>query len=33
MFACVYMHGLEVLNSLGDGLIGDCEPPDVDAVS
>lgn len=33
MFACAYMHVLKVLNSLGDGLIGDCEPLDVDAVS
>lgn len=33
MFACAYMLVLEVFNSLGDGLIGDYEPPDVDAVS
>lgn len=33
MFACVYMHRLDVLNSLGDGFIGDCGPPEEDAVS
>lgn len=33
VFACVYMHVLDVLNSLGDGFIGDCESPEVDAVS